>query len=100
MYKKILHPTDLHEQHYALCEHVLALAKQFNASIELLHIIEEPASMQLAQGLGFAEIPQPHTENARAVLATLGEALQIPMTQQHVIVGSIKHAIIKYAQQL
>lgn len=94
MYNKILHPTDLSENHFHLSEQAVNIAKMFNAKLYLLHVIEPPASLQLAQSLGFAEFAKPVKEDAISVMATLGDALNIPMDQQFVRVGSIKmHAL-------
>ena len=65
-----------------------------------MHVIEPPASLQLAQGLGFAEFDQPVKEDAQAVMKTLGDALNIPETQQFVEVGSIKVNILDKVAEL
>lgn len=90
MYKRILHATDLSEHHFYMCEQSARLAKQLNATLFLLHVIEPPPSLQLAQGLGFAEFDSPPLTDAKAVMAVLGEALQIPVEHQWVEIGSIK----------
>ncbi len=90
MYTHILHATDLSETHFHLCEQAVEIAKKFNASFYLLHVIEPPASLQLAQGLGFAEFDAPVKEDAEAVLQTLAEAFHIPCEHVFVEVGAIK----------
>ena len=59
MYKNILHLTDLTTQHYLMCEKAMKIAQQFQAKLYLLHVIELPPTLQLAQGLGFAELDSP-----------------------------------------
>lgn len=90
MYTTILHATDLKENHYELCQKAVEIAKCFGATLHLLHVIEPPASLQIAQGLGFAELWKPIRDDAYTVLQVLGESLNIPQAQQHVGVGSIK----------
>lgn len=90
MYTHILHATDLSETHFDLCEQAVQIAKQFNAVLYLLHVIEPPASLQLAQGLGFAEFDTPVKEDAESVLQMLGDTFSIPKERVFVEVGSIK----------
>lgn len=99
MYTHMLHATDLSENHFEMCQQALEIAKRFKAKLYLLHVIEPPVSLQLAQGLGFAEFDNPVKEDAQTVMAVLGEALNIPEAQQFVEVGSIKtHVLNKVAE--
>lgn len=100
MYHNILHATDLDTNHFDMCEQAVAIAKQLGAKLFLLHVIEPPASLQLAQGLGFAEFDLPAKKDAQTVMAVLGEALNIPMEQQFVEVGSIKAHVLDKAHAL
>jgi nucleotide-binding universal stress UspA family protein len=90
MYTHILHATDLSETHFDLCKQAVEIAKKFDARLYLLHVIEPPASLQIAQGLGFAEFDEPVKEDARAVLQTMGEAFGLSEDQLFVETGSIK----------
>lgn len=100
MYKILLHATDLNTNHYALCQQALHLAEKLQARLHLLHVIEQPTSLQLAQSLGFAELVNPAIEDVRQIMAVLGDDLGIPKEQQHVEVGSthqhILEAVAKY----
>ncbi len=100
MYQIILHATDLSDAHFHWCQQALAIAKRFDAELYLLHVIEPPASLQLAQGLGFAEFDYPVKEDAEAVLNTVGEALQIPASHLFVEVGSIKNHTLEKIKTL
>ena len=100
MYTHILHATDLSENHFHMCEQAVKIAKCFHAKLYLLHVIEPPASLQLAQGLGFAEFDHPVKDDARAVMKVLGEALSIPVSQQFIEIGSIKMHILKKVEEL
>ena len=51
MYTNILFATDLLTEHKHLVESAAAIAKHFHAKLYLLHVIELPSTLQLAQGL-------------------------------------------------
>ncbi|HHT0591859.1 TPA: universal stress protein [Legionella anisa] len=100
MYKNILFATDLLKEHNHLTEKAIAIAKQFDAKLYLLHVIELPASFQLAQGLGFTELANPAKDDAQTVLALIGENFNIPREQQFVEVGSVKEHIFSKVKEL
>ena len=100
MYTHILHATDLSEHHFPMCQQAVEIAKCFKAKLYLLHVIEPPASLQLAQGLGFAELSNPTKNDAEAVMKVLGEALSIPVSRQFVEIGSVKMQVLKKVEEL
>lgn len=100
MYKNILHATDLSENHFDMCKQAVEIAKCFHAKLFILHVIEPPASLQLAQGLGFAEFDYPVKDDAQEVMRTIGDALKIPIKQQFVEIGSIKMQVLKKVKEL
>lgn len=100
MYKTLLHATDLSENHYSLCQQAVKLAQCFKAALHFLHVIETPASLQWAQSLGFAELATPVKDDAITTMATLGEALGIPLANQHVEVGRAYSHILSKAKEL
>lgn len=100
MYTNILHATDLSQSHYHITERAAEIAKQFNAKLYLLHVIELPTSIQIAQGLGFAELANPVPDDAQTVLSLIGENLDIPAEQQFVEIGSVKEHIFKKVKEL
>ena len=100
MYSTILHATDLNQDHFQLCQNAVEFAKHFNARLYLLHVIQPPASLQIAQGLGFAEFDKPVKDNAQTVMSVLGDSLGIPSNQLLVEVGSIKVNILNKAEEL
>jgi nucleotide-binding universal stress UspA family protein len=100
MYKCILHATDLQENHFALCEKAKQFADYHHAKLYLIHIIEIPQTLLLAQNLGFTELVAPAKEDAQTVLKTVGEALKVPVSHQHVEVGMVKYHILEYADTL
>lgn len=89
MYSRILHVTDLSSNHFHLCQQALEIALKFDAQLFLLHVITPPASLQLAQGLGFAEFDAPVIEDAQVVLFTIADALNIPQNHTFVESGAI-----------
>lgn len=100
MYTNILFAIDLLTEHSHLAEKAAHIAKQFKAKLYLLHVIELPASVQLAQGLGFTELASPSKDDAKTILSLVGESLNIPESQQIVEIGSIKDSVIKKAKEL
>ncbi|MDR3443031.1 MAG: universal stress protein [Legionella sp.] len=100
MYTNILFATDLLSEHNHLTEKAVELAKKFNAKLYLLHVIELPASFQLAQGLGFTELANPAKDDAETVLSTIGENFNIPREQQFVDIGSVKEHIFNKVKEL
>lgn len=100
MYKRILHATDLQTNHFAMCEKAANLAKYHNAELFLLHVIEIPQSMLLAQNLGFTELLLPAKEDAKIVLKTIGDALKISEKHQFVDIGIVKQHILEKSSSL
>ena len=100
MYNNILFATDLLSKHEHLTEKAALIAKKFKATLFLLHVIELPASYQLAQGLGFAELANPAKDNAQTVLSLIGENFNIPASQQFVEIGSVKEIIFNKVRDL
>ncbi|KTD50938.1 universal stress protein [Legionella quateirensis] len=100
MYKNILFASDLLNEHYHLAEKAANIAKQFNAKLYLLHVIDLPASVQLAQGLGFTELANPAKDDAQTVLSLIGEDLKVPTNQQFVEIGSVKEHIFSKVKEL
>ncbi len=100
MYTNILCATDLSVEHNHFTEKAASIAKQLHAKIYLLHVIELPASIQIAQGLGFTELGYPVKDDAQTVLSLLGESLGIPKKQLLVEIGSVKEHIFNKVTEL
>ncbi|MCC5793047.1 MAG: universal stress protein [Legionellaceae bacterium] len=100
MYQTIIHATDLRENHYVMCERAAQIAKKFSAKLFLMHVIEPPSTLQLAQGLGFAEFDMPVREDALSVMQVIAESLNIAFEQLIVEVGSIKQHILETIKTL
>jgi len=100
MYTNIIFATDLLNEHNHLTVKAAQIAKQFHAKLYLLHVIELPASIQLAQGLGFTELAKPAKDDAQTVLSLIGDNLNIPAEQQFVEIGSVKEHIFSKVKEL
>jgi len=99
VFKTILHATDMSENHFDLCRQSVDFAKSLGAEIYFLNVIETPTSLQLAQGLGFAELANPAKEDAQTVMSTIGDALNVPPSHLFVEVGSAyKHILAKISE--
>ncbi|MCX7114899.1 MAG: universal stress protein [Gammaproteobacteria bacterium] len=99
-YKRILHATDLQSDHFKMCEQALAFAKYHQAPLYLIHVIETPQSLLLAQTLGFVELVEPAKELALTVLKTIADALALPYENLFVETGSIKNHVVDKATAL
>ena len=100
MYSTIIHATDLQENHFDLAKRAKELSDFYQANLILMHVLEPPASLQVAQSLGFAEFDKPIIEDAKFVMETLGEALNISKENQIVKIGSIRELVLQAVQQL
>lgn len=100
MYTNILFATDLLNEHQNMAKKAAKIAQQFNAKLYFLHVIELPASIQIAQGLGFTELAQPAKDDAETVLSLLCDTMNIPANQQFVEIGSVKEHINNKAKEL
>ena len=102
MYKIILHITDLAENHFDMCRKAAKFAHEINAILFVMHVIESPPSLQIAQGLGFTEIYNPNVaaQNAKEILSIIGESLNIPKDRQIIEIGSIKQHVLNKVNEL
>ena len=100
MYNNILYATDLSKEHYVIDQKAATIAKSFGANLQLIHVLEPPTSLQIAQGLGFAEFDIPVKKEALTVINVLGESLNISPNNQHIEIGSVKNEILKKASAL
>jgi nucleotide-binding universal stress UspA family protein len=95
MYTRLLYATDLSSEHNNLTLTAVDLAKKLGATLYLVHVIELPGSIQLAQGLGFTELAKPAKDDAQMVLNLLADNFKIPRKQVFVEVGSVKEHLFQ-----
>ena len=71
--RKVLFPTDFSEPSEAAWGYVLALAKEFEAEVVLLHVVPEPPRLAEAYEMGFTpeRFIQAATEEAKRLMADL-----------------------------
>jgi nucleotide-binding universal stress UspA family protein len=100
MFKGILHATDLKENHLEYCEQAAKLAKIFDAELYFIHVLDLPASWQIAQSLGFAENEPLPIEETKMILNVLGEQFSLPPENLLLMEGSRKHKIIECIHEL
>ena len=100
MYKKVLHATDLKENHFETCQKAYNLAHEIGADFHLLHVVSPPNMLQWAQSLGFAEFDRPIPDQAEAVLQVVADSLGVDRDHIHVKVGSIKQTILDVIKEL
>lgn len=100
MYKKVLHATDLKENHFDVCQKAYNIARDIGAEFHLLHVVAPPNTLQWAQSLGFAEFDKPIPDQAEEVLKVVADSLNVPDDHLHVKVGSIKHTILTEIKEL
>lgn len=100
MYKKVLHATDLKENHFDLCQKAYNIAHEIGAEFHLLHVVSPPSTLQWAQSLGFAEFDRPIPDQAEAVLQVVADSLNVPNDHLYVKVGSIKQTILNMIKEL
>jgi len=100
MLKYLLHATDLTEEHLEYFENALNIAKQLHAQLFFLHVLEQPKTWQMAQGLGLVEnIPLPE-DDTKLVMNTLAKEYQINQDNMLIMQGSTKHKIIECLHEL
>jgi hypothetical protein len=100
MFKYLLHATDLANEHLGYFEASIKIAQQLHAELFCLHVLEQPKSWQLAQGLGLIEnIPLPQ-EDSQLILQTLAQEYKLSPENMFVMQGSIKHKIIECIHEL
>jgi universal stress protein A len=98
MYQHILLATDLMTEHQALITKAASLAKEWNAKLTLLHIVEPLPSYGYAY-VGSADVENRLIEEAREELKKLGEQLSIGPDDQIVDIGPTKAEIIRIAEE-
>lgn len=100
MYQRIVHATDLQQDHYAMCEQAKKFADFHHAQLYLMHVIEIPSALIIAQNLGFTELLAPAKEDAQLVLQTIAESLSLPKSHLYTEIGTVKHHILARAEEL
>lgn len=101
-YKNLLLALDFSEHTDALCQHGAMLARQFNAKIVYIHVVEPilldmPYEVIPAESL---DLEQDLVKHANSRLAELAEKYSVAKEKIRVEVGSAKVEILRVAEEL
>lgn len=100
-YQQILVAIDLSEEAQYVLKRAVVLAENHRANLTLIHVIEP---ITFAYGgnipMGFSDIQALLKEQATERLASLGAELDIPPSQQHIIVGQPAAEIHQLAESI
>lgn len=101
-YQHILVAVELiPESDARIVERALTLAKQFNAKVSALHVVEHLSSYGAAYGVAVgADIEQMLLDNAKKEMTALGRKLTIPESNQLIKVGPPGPVILEEAERL
>ena len=100
MQTKLLLAIDLLEGSHKLLLKAQDIAQKLGAELYIIHVIETPLTTQYAHALGFAELLEPSTIEAKTVLSALADELNIPSEHQYVYTGNAAYKIIEEAKIL
>jgi nucleotide-binding universal stress UspA family protein len=102
MFKRILVPTDFSDASHLALNYAIDLARRYDASIELLHVIDEPSYVTAYPDSYFAGLPdllKQVQQDAERQLAETGQtcaAANVPFTTQ-VLAGRAAATIVQHA---
>lgn len=98
-YKNILLATDLTPVCFETAKMAKELAQTHGAKLSLLHVVE--AMPGYASGyIGAVDIERSLYDDAKANLAEMGTAIEVPEAEQHIKIGSPKNVIINHADSV
>ena len=99
-YRRMLAAVDLSEDSRAVATRACELAREFGASLQLLHVVEfvpiEPMSDSLVP---VVQIDEQMMTRARTQIDDLARELGLPSDAVHVEIGSAKAEILRYARE-
>ncbi len=101
-YKHLLLATDLSKNSAPIAEKALNIAKDNNATLDILHVIEHSP---IAYGGEFsipidANLEQSIEAQARSALRELAQKMAIPEDRQHIRNTSVKQATLEIAKEI
>jgi len=99
MYKHILLATDLTDDTGYILKKVRKLRDYTGAKLSLIHVVEPMPGYSYAY-LGIEDIEGQLIEESRAVLAKVGESLEVDKKHQWIEVGPTKSKIHAVAQEI
>lgn len=82
-------------------QRALALSKEFNAKLSLIHAVEHMSSYGAAYGIAAgADIEEMLLENAKEAMSKLGKKFGVPENEQIIKIGPAKLVILEQAEEL
>lgn len=97
VYNHILYATDLSEETQQLAEKVDAFTQLFDAKLTLIHTIEPIPAYGYP---GITDIESPLIEQAKNDLEVMAKKLNVKTVDQRVEFGSVKHQVLRVAEEL
>lgn len=89
MYQHLVFASAMQAEEEPYIVKTQTLANALGAKLSLVHIYEIPGSLQLAQGLGFAEIAAPSAEDLNMLFATYAAGFGIESKDTRVLTGEL-----------
>ncbi len=97
IYQNILLATDLSDENSDTMHKAKKLASAFGAKLNILHVVEPIPNYGY---VGITDLEDQLLDEAKQMLAKLGEELEVPATDQWVAVGPAKREILSTAKEL
>ena len=77
------------------------LAKQFKCQLTLVHVIEHMVNFGAAYNMPAGlEVEEELTKAAKDTMEEVGRKIDVPVSHQHVVVGTAKHVIVDEAKKV
>lgn len=100
MYNKILYAADFDEVGVHAAQKAAKLAKENNATLYLVHAVEQIPAYAYPGLAGFAEIEASITGEAKKSLFKLAGDINVDEAHTHLVMGSTKQEVLRLAKEL
>jgi universal stress protein A len=99
VYKNVLFATDFDEVGIHAAHKARKIAKENNATLNLVHVVEPIPAYAYPGFAGFAEVEVAIREQAQKELASLAKELGVPTAHCFLEFGSVKNEVLKMAAE-
>jgi universal stress protein A len=99
VYNKVLYATDFDEVGIHAAHRAREIAKENNAQLYLVHVVEPIPAYAYPGFAGFAEVEMSIREQADKELKQLAEQLGVDEKHRIIAFGSIKHEVLRIAKE-
>ena len=99
MYKKVLYATDFDDVGIHAAHRAREIAKENNAQLYLVHVVEPIPAYAYPGFAGFAEVEMSIREQAEKELKQLAEQLNVDDKHRILAFGSIKHEVLRIVKE-